>query len=183
MLATSLKTGTVFKEADQPWLVEKYEHTKTARGGATIKVKARNLLSNQVLEKRYQSAAKIDDADVHKKNIQYLYQDGQYHFMDPETFEQFELTKDVVGESAKFLQEGETVQVTYFDGSPVLVDLPMTIVFEVAHTVPGFKGNTISSVYKEATLTNGTVVKVPTFVKEKDRIKINTSTGEYTSKA
>jgi len=183
VLASSLKTGTVFKEDDHPWLVEKYERTKTARGGATIKVKARNLLTNQVLEKRYQATSKVEDADVLRKNAQYLYKDNTFHFMDPKSFEQFELTGDVVGESAKFLQESENVQMMYFEGNPVSVDLPTTMVFDVAQTEPGYKGNTVSNVYKDATLTNGTVVKVPSFIKNGDRVKINTTSGEYISKA
>jgi len=183
VLASSLKTGTVFKEDNHPWLVVKYVHTKTARGGATVKVKVRNLLTHQVLEKRYQATSKVEDADVLRKNSQYLYQNGSYHFMDPKTFEQFELTKDIVGESAKFLQEGEKVQMMYFEGNPVSVDLPINMVFEIAQTTPGYKGNTVSNVYKDATITNGTVVKVPSFTKKGDKIKINTTTGEYVSKA
>lgn len=183
MLASSLKTGTIFKEDKHPWLVVKYKHTKTARGGATVKVKARDLLTSQVIEKRYQATSKVEDADVIRKNAQYLYKDNNFHFMDPTTFEQFEITKDIVGGSAKFLQEGETVQMMYFEGNPVSVDLPTTMVFEVAQTDPGFKGNTVSNVYKDATLTNGAIVKVPSFIKNGDKVKINTTTGEYTSKA
>jgi len=183
VLASSLKTGTIFKEDKHPWLVEKYEHTKTARGGATIKVKARNLLTNQVLEKRYQATSKVEDADVLRKNAQYLYKDSNFHFMDPETFEQFEITKDVVGECARFLQDGENVQMMYFENNPVSVELPVTVVFEVSQTDPGYRGNTVSNVYKDATLNNGAVVKVPSFIKNGDKVKINTSSGEYISKA
>ena len=183
MLATELKTGTIFKEDGQPWQVDKYEHVKTARGGANVKVKARNLLTDQVLEKRYQATAKVEDADVLRKNIQYLYQDSGYHFMDPDTFEQFKIPKKAVGEKSKFIKEGELVQVMFFEGNPVSVDLPLTMVFEIAETPPGYKGNTVSNVFKDATLTNGTKVKVPSFAKKGDKIKINTSTGEYVSKA
>lgn len=183
MLASSLKTGTIFKEDNAPWLVEKYEHTKTARGGATIKVMARNLLTEQVIEKRYQATSKVEDADVIRKNIQFLYKDNGYFFMDPETYEQFRLSKEVVGESAKFLQEGEQVQIMYFEGKPVSLELPLTMIFEVAHTTPGYKGNTVSNVYKDAKLHNGTVVKVPSHIKIGDQIKINTESEEYVSKA
>lgn len=183
MLATSLKTGTIFKEDNQPWSVDKYEHTKTGRGGATVKVIARNLITNQVLEKRYKSTSKVEDADVIRKNAQYLYKDNLYYFMDPDSFEQFGLQKEVIGEKTKFLQEAELVQLLYFEGTPVSLDLPKTMIFEIAQTPPGFKGNTVSNVYKDATLTNGTVVKVPSFAKNGDKIKINTSSGEYVSKA
>lgn len=183
VLASNLRTGTIFKEEGQPWLVDKFEHTKTARGGATIKVMARNLLSDQVLEKRYQANDKVEDANVIRKNIQYLYQDNGFFFMDPETFEQFRLSKEVVGKNHKFLQEGETVQIMYFEGNPVSVDLPTTMVFEIAKTSSGYKGNTVSNVYKEAVLSNGTMVKVPSHIKIGDMVKINTTTEEYISKA
>ena len=183
MLATSLKTGTVFKEGDHPFLVVKYEHTKTARGGATVKVKAKNLLTGQVLEKGYKSSDKIEDADITRKNIQYLYKDNNYNFMDPNTYEQIYLTDDIVGENAKFLLEGEFVQLMSFEDTPVSIELPNSMIFEIKETVPGYKGNTISNVYKDAVLQNGAIVKVPTFAKEGDKIKIDTRTGEYVSKA
>jgi elongation factor P len=184
VLASSLKTGTIFKEDNAPWLVEKYEHTKTARGGATVKVMARNLLTDQVLEKRYQSNSKVEDADVLRKNIQYLYRDGDsYFFMDPDSFEQMRLTKQRVGESAKFLLEGELVQVMYFEGQAVSIELPNSMIFEVVQTTPGYRGNTVNNVYKDAELNNGTRVKVPSHIKEGERVKIDTRTGEYVSKA
>jgi len=183
MLATELKTGAIFKEDGHPWLVEKYDHIKTARGGANVRVKARNLLTDQVLEKRYQSTAKVEDADVFRKNIQYLYQDSGYHFMDPDTYEQFRISDKAIGEKSKFMKEGEEVQVMFFEGKPVSIELPNTIIFEIANTPPGYKGNTVSNVFKEATLVNGTKVKVPSFAKAGDKIKINTITGEYVSKA
>ncbi len=183
MLSTDLKTGVIFKEDGAPFLVERYEHTKTARGGATIKVKVRNLLTDQVLEKRYQSGARVEDADVMRKNAQYLFFDGAYNFMDPDTYDQFIMTADRVGDSSKFLLDGSTVQILYFEGNPVSLELPNSLVFEITETTPGYKGNTVSSVYKDATLNNGTVVKVPTFIKEGDKVKIDTRSGEYVSKA
>ena len=183
MLATSLKTGTIFKEGNAPWLVDKYEHTKTGRGGATVKVMARILITDQVLEKRYKSTAKVEDADTVRKNAQYLYQDNGYYFMDPVTFDQFRVKKEVIGEKIRFLQEGETVQLLFFEGNPVSLALPKTMIFEISETPPGFKGNTVSNVFKDATLTNGAVVKVPSFAKSGDKIKINTDSGDYVSKA
>ncbi|MBP7927741.1 elongation factor P [Patescibacteria group bacterium] len=183
MQATDLKTGVVYKEDGQPLLVVKYEHTKTARGGATVKVKTRNLLTGQFLEKGYKSASRLEDADVYRKNVQYLYFDGNYVFMDPNTYEQFSMPEDLLGDNSKFLLEGELIQVMYFEGNPVSIELPNSMSFEISETVPGFKGNTVSTVLKEATLSNGTVVKVPTFIKIGDRVKIDTRTGEYLSKA
>ena len=183
MLASSLKTGTIFKENGHPFLVEKYEHTKTGRGGATVKVKARNLLTDQVLEKRYQSNSKVEDADVFRKNAQYLYRDSGYVFMDPDTYEQFTIGTKIIGDKARFFQEGALIQLMYFEGNPVSVDLPNTVVFEISDTVPGYKGNTVSNVLKDAKIQNGTDIKVPTFIKVGDRVKIDTRSGEYISKA
>jgi len=112
-----------------------------------------------------------------------LYKDSGYVFMDPETFEQFSINADLMGESVKFLKEGEKVIVQYFEGNPISVDLPISLIFEVTYTEPGFKGNTVSNVLKEATLDNGTVIKVPTFIKIGDKVKIDSRTGGYLAKA
>jgi len=183
MLANELKTGTIFKEDNSPYLVMKYEHIKSARGGANVKVKARNLLTGQVLEKSYLASGKVEDADVQRKNAQYLYKEKDFVFMDPDTYEQISIPEDVIGEPARFLTEGISVQVLYFEDRPVSVDLPITMVFEITYTEPGFRGNTVSTVYKDATLANGATVKVPTFAKIGDKIKVDTRSGEYVSKA
>jgi elongation factor P len=103
--------------------------------------------------------------------------------MDTDTYEQFRLLKQRVGESAKFLQDGEQVQVMFYEGKPVSVELPNTMIFEVVSTPPGYKGNTVSNVYKDATLGNGAVVKVPSHIKKGEKVKIDTRSGEYVSKA
>ena len=103
--------------------------------------------------------------------------------MDPDTYEQVTIPKKVVGDSAQFLKEGEKVQVLYFERQPVSIELPITLEFEVTYTEPGYKGNTVSNVYKDATLDTGATVKVPTFIKIGDRVKIDTRTGTYVSKA
>lgn len=184
MLATDLKTSVIYKEDGAPYIVIRYEHVKSARSGATVKVKVRNLLTDQVLLKSYVGTARVEDADVRRQNVQYLYNDGaSFVFMDPETYEQIPMSADVVGESSKFLKEGEKVQVMYFEDSPVSIQLPNSMIFEITYTEPGFKGNTVSNAYKDATIENGTVVKVPPFIKIGDKVKINTETEEYVSKA
>lgn len=184
MLATDLKTGVVFKEDGIPFQVLKYSHIKSARGGANVKVKAKNLLSGAVFEKGYLATAKVEDADVTRGNVQYLYNDGtNFIFMKPDTFEQFELSKDLVGEAADFMLEGENASIMYFEGKPVSIELPKSVVFEISYTEPGHKGNTVTNSYKDATLTNGTQIKVPMFIKIGDKVKINTETREYVSKA
>jgi elongation factor P len=183
MVVTSLKNGTVFQENGQPFIVVKYQHINVSRGSAHVRITAKNIITGQVLDKSYQSSAKVEDAVVENKNAQYLYKDLDYIFMDPDTYEQFGISEDILGDNAKFLKEGEKVVVKYFEEKPISVDLPVTMVFEIKYTEPGFKGNTVSNVYKDAELDNGTKIKVPMFVKIGDRIKVDTRTGEYVSKA
>ena len=183
MLATDLKTGTIFKMNDQPYIVTKYEHIKLGRGSASVKVRAKNIVTGQVIDKGCVSTEKFEDADVARKNAQYLYKENGYIFMDPSTYDQFTISADLLGDSAKFLHEGETVQVQYFDGSPILVDLPISMVFKVTYTEPGFRGNTVTNVQKEATIDTGAIVKVPPFIKIGDKVKIDTRDGSYISKA
>lgn len=183
MIATELKTGKIFQENGTPLLVLKYEHIKVSRGSAQVKVRVRNLLTGQVYERSFQSTGKVEPADVYTKNVQYLYNDGSFVFMDPETYEQFSIESDVIGDSSRFLVEGQTVMVQYFNDKPISVDLPITMVFEVTYTEPGYKGNTVTNVLKPATIDNGAEVKVPIFIKIGDKVKIDTRSGDYVSKA
>lgn len=184
MVVTDLKNGTVFKDGGDPFVVLKYQHIKVSRGSAQVKVKVKNLLTGQVLEKSWQSTANVEDAYVETKNVQYLYKDTNgYVFMDLDNYSQFIIEESIVSEISDFLKEGEKVMVKYFEGDPISVDLPITMVFKVKYTEPGFKGNTVTNVYKDAELENGTKVKVPPFVKIGDEIKVDTRSGEYVSKA
>lgn len=184
MLASDLKTGRIFKDLGVPFQVVKYEHVKTARGGATVRVKAKNLLNGNVLEKSWGSAERIEDADVTRGNLQYIYKDGTgFIFMNPSTYEQITISEEIVGDAAKFIKEGETVQVLYFEDNPISIEIAKSMTFEIQYTEPGYKGNTVTNTYKDATLVNGTVIKVPTFIKIGDIVKVNTETGEYVSKA
>ena len=162
----------------------KYEHVKTGRGGATVRIKAKNLLTGAVLEKSYPSSNKVEDANVSRRNAQYLFKEQNgYVFMDPSTFEQMTIPSGIVAGNAKFLKEGETVQIQYFEDSPISLELPVSMEFEVIYTEPGFKGNTVTNAYKDATLDGNILVKVPPFIKIGDRVKIDTRSGEYVSKA
>ncbi|HLD51246.1 elongation factor P [candidate division WWE3 bacterium RIFOXYC1_FULL_40_10] len=184
MNVTDLKNGTIYQENGQPLLVVKYEHIKVSRGGATVKVKVKNLLTGQVLEKSYVASGHVERADVYRKNAQYLYKEGEnYYFMDPDSFEQFFVDKEVMGDSYRFLVEGQKVQALYFNGNAVSMELPISMIFEVSYTEPGYKGNTVSNVLKSATLDNGAEVRVPIFIKIGDKVKIDTRDGSYVSKA
>jgi len=181
--ASELKTGVVFKDNNTPYKVEKYEHSKTARSGATIRLRVRSLLDGSVAEKVYSSVDNVEEADIFKKSLQYLYKDSFYVFMDPVTYDQEELSEEVIGDNKYYLKENEKVTVMYFEGNPVSIEVPNSMVFEVQYTEPGFKGNTVTNTFKDATLVNGMVVKVPTFIKIGEKIKVDTRTGEYMSRA
>ncbi len=181
---TELRSGTVFKENGDPYIVLKYELIKLARQGAYIKVKAKNLLSGAVIERSWHSNLTVEEADINKRNSQYLYKDGEnLVFMDPKTYEQESIPTKLVGESSKFLKEGDTVQVLYYEDLPITVELSMSGVFEVTYTEPGFKGNTVNNALKPATIETGATVKVPTFINIGDKIRVDTRTGEYLERA
>lgn len=181
--ASELKTGVVFKDNNIPYKVEKYEHSKTARSGATIRLRVRSLLDGNIAEKVYSSVDNVQEADIFKKSLQYLYKDSFYVFMDPVTYEQVELSEDVVGDNKFYLKDGEKFTVMYFEDNPVSIEVPNSMVFEVEYTEPGFKGNTVTNTLKDASLVNGMTVKVPTFIKIGDKIKVDTRSGEYMSRA
>jgi len=183
MIVTDLKNGIIFRDGGQPFLVLKYSHIKVSRGSAQVKVRAKNIITGQVLDKTWQAGASVEDAYVANKTAQYLYKDNGYVFMDPNTYEQFTISEDVIGDSSKYLKEGESVIVKYFDNQPYGIDLPISMIFTIKYTEPGYKGNTVNNVYKEAEFDNGTKVKVPMFIKIGDKIKVDTRTGEYVSKA
>lgn len=175
-----LRNGTVFKEESQLWQVVNYEHIKMGRGSGNIKIKAKNLKTGSIIEKSFITGARVEEADVEKKKAQFLYKDNEsFNFMDPISFEQFSLTQDIVGEQAKYLKDGLEVSLLVSDESALGMEIPNSLVYEIVETGPGEKGNTVSSVFKDATLDNGLVAKVPMFAKVGDKIKIDTRTGEY----
>ena len=177
---TELRNGSVFHYQNELVQTISYEHIKMGRGGGTIKVKVKNLKTGSIVEKGFPTGARVDEADVEKKKVQYLYSDDEsFNFMDPVSFEQFSLASAVLGDQAKFLQESMELILIVAEGEPIGIELPNSLVYEVAETGPGEKGNTVSNVYKEATLNNGLVVKVPMFMRVGERVKVDTRTGLY----
>lgn len=177
---TELRNGTVFKEGNNILQVLTYEHVKMGRGSGTIKVKVKNLKTGAIVEKSFITGARVDEAQVEKKKAQYLYRDGDlYNFMDPVSFEQFSLPGNSLGEQVKYLKDGLDVVLIISEGEALGMELPLSLVYEIAETGPGEKGNTVSNVFKEATLDNGLVVKVPMFMKVGEKVKIDTRSGEY----
>jgi elongation factor P len=177
---TDLRNGTVFSAEGALWQVLTYEHNKMGRGSGSVKVKAKNLRTGAITEKAFITGARVEEANVEKKKAQFLYADGDtYNFMDPATYEQFTVSKSILGDSVKYLFESLEVNLIINDEEALGMELPNSLVYEVAETGPEERGNTVSNVYKDATMTNGLVVKVPMFGKVGDKIKVDTRSGEY----
>ncbi len=175
-----LRQGAVFTENGQTFQVLVYEHVKTGRGGGTIKVKVKNVKTGAIIEKGFPTGGRVEEASVEKRKAQYLYKDEEGHyFMDQESFEQFTIPAVVLGDQAKFLQEGSETTLIVAEGEAVGLELPNSLIYTIAETGPGEKGNTVTNVFKEAKLENGLFVKVPMFMKEGDRVKVDTRTGLY----
>jgi elongation factor P len=177
---TDLKKGTVVQLDGKPYRVIEYGQKVLGRGGSIVNVKLKNLLDGSVIPKTFKGQDKIEPADVSNRSVQYLYNDGSTFFvMDPETFEQFELSADVVGDARDYLKEGDMVQLQLFDTTVINLELPKNLYLEVTYTEDVVKGDTTSSVLKDATLETGKVIKVPAFIKKGDIVSVDTATGEY----
>lgn len=181
---TDLKKGTLFQIDGVPYRVTDYNQKVMGRGGSIVNVRIKSLIDGKVLEKTYKGNEQLDSADVSNQNVQYLYTDGTvFYFMNDETFEQFEIPADLVGDGAGYLKEGDRIQLQFFNDTPINVELPKNVPLKVTYTENVVKGDTTSSVLKDAQLETGITVKVPAFIKEGDVIKVDTRTGEYLERA
>lgn len=177
---TDLKKGVVCQIDGKPYRVIEYGQKVMGRGGSIVNVKLKNLIDGSVIPKTFKGQDKIEPAEVSNKTVQYLYNDGAvFYFMDPESFEQFELAADIVDEAKQYLKEGDTLTLQFFDEKVINVELPKNLYLEVTYSEDVVKGDTTSSVLKDATLETGLVVKVPAFIKTGDIISVDTTTGEY----
>lgn len=175
-----LRNGTVFTEDNQLFQVINFEHIKMGRGSGNVKLKVKNLRTGSIVEKSFITGAKVDEANVEKKKAQYLYNDGEnFNFMDPLSFEQFPISAAILADNAKYLKEGLEVVLIVSGEEALAIELPNSIVYEIAETGPEEKGNTISNVYKEATMDNGLIARVPMFMSAGEKVKIDTRTGQY----
>ncbi|MDP3994699.1 MAG: elongation factor P [bacterium] len=178
--ATDLKNGTTFLHYGKPYQVIKYTLIKMGRGGAIVKVNARNLESGSTGELTFSSNNTVDEANTFKRKLQYLYKDSlNAIFMDPGSFEQAEIPLKILGDDINYCKEGESVDVLFWSEKPLSVALPVKVNLKVVETDPGVKGNSASNIYKPAILENGLTVKVPLFIKVNDEVRIDTRNGEY----
>lgn len=182
--ATDLKAGVAFLSNGQPYQVIKYTLIKMGRGGAIVKVNARNLKSGSVEEKSFSSNLSVDEVNTYKRKLQYLFKDtSNVTFMDAKTFEQVEIPLSVLGDSASFLKEGESVDVLFWDERALSVEFPPKVTLKVVECDPGVKGNSATNIYKPARLENALAIKVPLFINTGDKIVVDTRTGEYIERA
>jgi elongation factor P len=177
---TDLKKGTVIQIDGQPFRVTDYNQKVMGRGGSIVNVKLKNIITGAVIPKTFKGQEKIERAEVNNRTVQYLYSDGQdFHFMDPSSFEQFQLSSEDVEEVAPYLKESDEVTLQFFGDRVINVELPKSLFLTVTYAESVVKGDTTSSVLKDAKLETGLVVKVPSFIKSGDVIKVDTRDGSY----
>jgi elongation factor P len=180
-----LKKGIAIELEGQLYRVMDYEHIKTARGSATIKVTVRNLRSGAITEKSFQNGTRFTLAELERRTVQFLYrdEDGNYVFMDTESYEQPVLSPETLGNAANYIRENDTVQMQMYHDEPIDVIIPPAVFLTVTRTEPGIKGDTATGAVKPATLETGVVVNVPLFVNEGDTIKVDTRSNTYIERA
>lgn len=177
---TDLKKGVIVQIDNKPYRVVEYNQKVMGRGGSIVNVRLKNLIDGSVIPKTFKGQEKIESAEVSNQTVQYLYNDAEtFYFMDPVTFEQFELPADLVDEAKGYLKEGDNLSLQFFDGKVINVELPKNLFLTVTYTEDVVKGDTTSNVLKDATLETGITVKVPAFIKTGDVISVDTTTGEY----
>ena len=181
MISTSdFHNGLVFEDDGQAWEILSYQHHRKSQSAAVYRTTLRSLSSGNVCEKSYSSGTKFREVPVTKREKQYSYDEGESAvFIDMETYDQVSFPKSKLGPQAKFLRENMEVLGVYIDGKLTNIELPANVVLTVSSTVPGIKGDSVSNMMKPATLDTGLEVNVPLFIKEGDKIRVDTRTGQY----
>ncbi len=175
-----LKNGMTLELDGTLFQVVEFQHVKPGKGGAFVRTKLRNLKTGGVVEKTFNAGVKVGLAIVERKDMQYLYRDGElFTFMDMQTYEQLPVEASLIGDAANYLAEGSSAQVAVHQGVPIAVELPASVQLAITETQPGVKGDTRTNAMKPATLETGYVVQVPLFVEEGERVKVDTRTGAY----
>ncbi|KAA3663328.1 MAG: elongation factor P [Calditrichaeota bacterium] len=174
------RTGFTFELDGGVWSIIDFQHVKMGRGGAICRTKLKNVKTGRVLEKTFRSGEKVKDVMVMRHKMQFLYRSGEaFVFMDNETYEQLEISDELVGDAEKFMKEGDVVDIMQVESEPVALELPISVELKITQTDPGLKGDTASGGGKPATLETGAVVTVPLFLSEGEVIRVDTRTGAY----
>ena len=185
-MATSndLKNGMVLLIDGQLWSVIEFQHVKPGKGPAFVRTKLKNVKTDKVVDKTFNAGVKVETANVDRRDMQYLYNDGSgYVFMDSSTYDQISLESSVVGDVANFLLENQVATVAIHDGTPLYVELPPSVVLEITYTEPGLQGDRSTGGTKPATLETGHQIQVPLFIENNTRVKVDTRTGDYLGRA
>jgi len=181
---SDIKAGKNIVLEGIPYAVLYHEQSKTGRAGSVLRTRIKNLVTGSVLEKTFQGADQVAEADVTKGKAQFLYkEDAGYAFMDNASYEQFTLSTESLGNATDYLIEGTEITVLYFNGNPINIELPIKMKLKVVEAPPGIKGNTVSTGGKMVKLETGLRVSAPLFVNEGDTLIVNTEKGEYVSRA
>lgn len=181
---SEIKTGKNIILNGAPFVVLYHEHSKTGRAGSVLRTRLKNLATGAILEKTFQGAETVEDADISKPKAQYIYKEGDnYFFMDNSSFEQFYLPKSVLGKAIDYLKEGTEIIILTLNGTAINIELPIKMTLEVVEAPPGVRGNTVSTSGKVVTLETGLQVSAPLFINQGDKIVVNTEKGEYVSRA
>ena len=177
---TDLRKGTIFQLEGVPYRVIEYSQKVMGRGGSTVNVKIKSLVDGKVLAKTFHGSDTVESADVSNRTMQYLYNDGaKFYFMDPDTYEQFELAADAMEDKAGFIKEGESLSAQFFGGRVINVELAKNVPLKVTYTENAVRGDTSTAITKDAQLETGITIKVPAFIKTGDMISVDTTTGAY----
>ncbi|MGH0030478.1 MAG: elongation factor P [Myxococcota bacterium] len=177
---SQFRNGLKIEIDGEPFTITYFQHVKPGKGGAFVRTKIKNLRTGRTLDKTFRAGEKVELAEVEDKTMQYLYQDGDsLVFMDTTSYDQIPFSKEQVGDSVKYLKENLEVDVVFWKGNPITIELPSFIEAAVSQTDPGVKGDTASGATKPATLETGAVVQVPLFIKEGEMIRVDTRSGEY----
>ncbi len=182
--AGDFRNGVTIEFEGGIYVIVEFQHVKPGKGAAFVRTKIKNLKTGAVVEKSFRPNEKFENAHIERKDMQYLYSDGElFHFMDNDTYEQIALNADTLGDSLKFVKETETVKMLSHNGQVFGVEPPLNVILEVTETEPGVAGNTAQGATKPATVETGATLNVPLFVNIGDKLKIDTRTGEYLSRA
>ena len=182
--ATQIRKGNIIIRDGVPHRVLEFWHRTPGKGPAFVRVLLRNLETGSSYEQRLNSGESVEKATLEQRQMDYLYNDGlHFHFMDTESFEQMALDGELIGDQSRFLKEGAQIEVQLYEGRPIGVGLPNSVVLKVVETEPELRGATASNSPKPATLETGVVIQVPPFIKEGDLVKVNTQEGTYQERA
>ncbi len=181
--AGDFRNGITIELDNNIYQIIEFQHVKPGKGAAFVRTKLKNIKNGGVVEKTFRPTEKCPQARIDRKDMQYLYSDGDlYYFMDVETYDQIALNEDNVGDTLKFVKENEMVKVCSHNGEVFALEPPLFVELEITDTEPGFKGDTATGATKPAVVETGATVYVPLFVEQGDKIKIDTRTGEYLSR-